>query len=96
MRLPTISTTGAESDMALEDHKRSDFQMSEFVEELSTDGKLIIQLIFDTPAELAEEIAAKGGHARNIRRTIKTYLKEIGWTYHRIAESFEEIGEVLS
>jgi hypothetical protein len=96
MRLPTVSTTGPETDMILEDHKRSNFQVSEFIEELSSDGKMIISLIFDTPAELASEIAQKGGHARNIRRTVKSYLREIGWTYNRIAESFEEIGAVLS
>ena len=96
MRLPTVSTTGADGEMILESRKSSNFQMSEFVSELSQDGRTIISLIFETPAELATEIAQKGGHTRNIRKAVKDYLKTIGWTCGRIAESFEEIGAVLS
>ncbi len=76
--------------------KTSDWRPADFIEELSEDASLVVQLVFETPAEIASVIACKGGQPRNYRSTIRSYLCSIGWTTRRITETFAEIGKALS
>lgn len=71
------------------------FDLDAFIEGLGNDAVTVLRLVFETPAEVAAVAEAKGGHALNLRSTIREYLRGLGWTAARIAESFEEIGDAL-
>ncbi len=74
---------------------RSRFCLTDFMEELSEDAALVIQLTLDTPFSLAEVAHAKGGQPRNFRSSLRDYLREMSWSVGRINEAFEEIKKAL-
>lgn len=73
----------------------TDFDMELFMEGLGADAVTVIKLTFDTPTDLAEAVERKGGEPRNLRSTLREYLKGLGWTARRVRESFAEIKEAL-
>lgn len=93
-RIPVMSISQEDGDYEIEDLNQSSF-LELFLNDLSDDSKLVIQLIFETPDEIQSLIDGKGGSPRNIRSTIKEYLRKTGWTFTRITESFEEIRQAL-
>ncbi len=78
---------------ALED---IEWNLRDFAELLSLDSKTVMQLIFNTPKEIAKVAKAKGDHANNLRSTIRDHLLNIGWTTRRVRLSFSEIRQLLS
>lgn len=65
-----------------------------WLDELSTDAKLIVDLVVGGGV-VAKDAMAKGGQPRNWRSTVRAYLTRTGWAAGRIKAAFEEIGHVL-
>lgn len=78
----------------LPEHKDK-FMLSEFIEELSEDARIVAMLALDTPVGLTRIMVNKGGTGTQRRTVLRSYLKELGWTAARITESFYEIREML-
>lgn len=69
------------------------FSPLEMLDGLNTDSKTIIRLILQ-PKEITNKIKT-GPHPCHVKKAIKKYLNNLGWTSRRIKESFKEIKEVL-
>lgn len=65
-------------------------------DDLSEDAQMVIDLVLIAPRELKQAVDAKGGHPGNWRKVLRRYLKGLGWTGQRIANSFCEIGSVFT
>ena len=68
------------------------FDWELLLKDLTSDAKIVIQLIYDTPDDLEQ----MRGEGRLGRRLIRSYLRELGWTTRRVTESFGEIKTVLT
>ena len=80
---------------ALPDMPEAPGLTNDFLDGISQDAALVIQLCLETPAELEAAVAARGGHPRNLRSCVREYLAKLGWAADRIRESFDEIRSVL-
>lgn len=78
------------------DDSVSGFDLSQFAEDMSEDAVMILKLVLDSPAELANIAIGKGGNPRNWRSSIRDWLESMGWSNERVAEGFEEIRGVLA
>lgn len=69
----------------------------EWSDNLSTDARDVLRLIFDDEASqpIMKVAELKGGEGRNIRSTIREHLIGTGWTAKRVTETFTEIKEAL-
>jgi DNA-directed RNA polymerase specialized sigma24 family protein len=67
------------------------FRIWELLEGMSEDAAVVVNLVFQSPAELAEAAAGKGNQPRNWRSSLRTYLKSMGWKETRITTIFNEI-----
>lgn len=72
-----------------------DFNVMDFVEDLSADARVAARMVLGPPAEVAATAAAKGGTPRNFRSTVRAYLADWGWKPARINAAFDEITEAL-
>lgn len=72
-----------------------EFNLVDFMDELSKDAQRVIRLTLRTPVSLAEEIEVRGDKPRIVRSIIRTHLLFVGWTRERIRETFAEIKTVL-
>jgi len=70
-----------------------DFNVLEFLDELSPDGKLAANLVLDPPGEFAEFCVSEKYTLRTIRRFL-SFCK--GWKQGRISDAFAEIRKALS
>ena len=70
------------------------FDITEFLEELSIDAKMIVKLVIDTPKDLRSAIN-KEHLSSHLKSGIKHYLTGLGWTTKRVTESFSEISTAL-
>ncbi len=61
----------------------------------SDDARVVLGLVLDPPTEVQREAQAKGGEPRNVRSTVRSYLRAKGWTPERINATFEEIRKEL-
>lgn len=61
----------------------------------SDDARVVLELVLDPPAELEREVRAKGGEPRNVRSSVRGYLRDNGWTPERITTAFDEIRKEL-
>lgn len=64
--------------------------------ELSNDAQFVVELLIYTPSNLQKIINFKGGTSQNITSTIRKYLREIGWTFHKIKKTFDEIKRAIA
>lgn len=68
-----------------------DFNMLEFLDELSDDGKAVVNLVLDPPPEFA---------MHNPALTLRTIRKFLGWFWdwkqNRITNAFEEVRKALT
>jgi DNA-directed RNA polymerase specialized sigma24 family protein len=79
---------------AVPDH-RARFDAAAFAAELSEDGRTIVEAVVEAPGEMADAVRpGLGGPGR--RRRVVRFLRGLGWTGQRIAESFKELSEALS
>ena len=66
-------------------------------EGLTEEASFIIQLVLNTPEELASVIDGKGGTPSNYSSSIREYLaKELGWAGSKIRQSFAELKEAFA
>jgi len=74
----------------------SSFHLFEFVEELTTDARCIVEALFDPPMDLKMAYAQRNtGSPANHRSAIREFFTDLGWSGRRITESFAEIGRAL-
>ena len=74
----------------------SNFLFHDTLQNLKSDSKEIIQIIFDTPADLIDSIRAEGKSFYKVTKSnLKKYLKEKGWTHTRVQRAFKQIEKSL-
>lgn len=61
----------------------------------SDDARTVLGLVLEPPTELQREAQAKGGEPRNVRSSVRNYLRGKGWAAARINTAFEEIRREL-
>lgn len=66
----------------------------EILEELSSDAKEVIKIVFETPWELIQMLPPKQPRGIN-KHQIKKYLRNQGWPFPKILISFQELTESL-
>ena len=71
------------------------FFLSDFLEELSNDGRMVARMALDTPAEVLNIAREKGNRNINLRAAIKNHMKEQGWTWKQIGKAWGEVTELL-
>lgn len=78
------------------DRRKPTFKLKELMEGVSQDAKRMIWLTLARPTTVELSIMMMGGeNIINIRRAVKEVLRESGWTWKRITETFREIKEAL-
>lgn len=79
----------------LNDVGESEFDLNQLLRDLSEDAQLLVELVLEPPSELLLPIDGSITPTR-IRRRLKGWLKNVGWTMRRVQEAIEEIREALS
>jgi DNA-directed RNA polymerase specialized sigma subunit len=85
--------------MEMDHHPKqeSDFNFTEFLEELSSDAATVARLAVDSPKEIVLYTRERGRDTPyNMQMAIKEYLTLAGWTKERIVDSFREVADALS
>lgn len=97
-RCPQVTTIETMFSTPAHQHRLVDL-----LDELSTEGQLVVWLVLDTPQELRfllrerMDKRAERPSRDNWRKALWEYLEEtVGWTRRRILRTFAEIGEELS
>lgn len=97
MSLDNETADGTTYASQVPDAHRSNFSFVDFAQGLSKDASTVLQLLDNSPEELAVLAIGKGGHPRNWRSSIREYLADVvGWNTTRIAKSFLEIQGALN
>ncbi len=99
-RMSSLDNVGADGKTfasQVRDHRTvKPFNLSDFASEMSNDAQTVLQLIVESPQEIADLVVERGNMPRNWRSTVRQYLrKQLKWTADRVAESFDEIRGVL-
>ena len=79
----------------VEEPTTTEFNMVDFVDELSDDGQTIIHLIFDMPKGLACICEDFKWKPLAIREVISEYLLGLEWEHERITTTFREVTKLL-
>lgn len=75
---------------------RCEFVLAEWHASLSLDGQELVDLVFDTPAEVRRTMKVLGIESSgNFRQACRLYLMSFGWDFGRVAEAFEEVRKAL-
>lgn len=90
-----VLTKQKEYDLSLIQDNLDDSWFIDFLDSLSDDAKIVAKLTIDSPKDIIHVIVTKGDSPAIRRSAIREYLKDIGWTAARIAESINEIGDAL-
>lgn len=77
------------------DNQPEAFLVWDFIDGLTEDAAIVVDLVFASPAELIESAEGKGNQARNWRSSIRDYLLQRGWGTDRIINCFSEIAAAL-
>ena len=67
----------------------------ELMEELGEDGRFVARLCLDLPDALYDAAMARGGAPRNIRGTVREFLRGGGWERDRINAAFADVARAL-
>jgi hypothetical protein len=73
----------------------ANFNLVDFMDELSPDAKRVVDLALNAPRYIAEELQEKSNQPRAIRAIIRAHLIFVGWSRDRIRTTFDEIKTVL-
>lgn len=95
-RLKVVSLTEPEGGQQQVVDRHREFGLSEFVEGLSDEAKYIVQLVFSPPEDLGKMIDRKGGKLLHYSSTIKSYLRDIGWSRAVIRDAWMEIQDIVN
>lgn len=71
------------------------FDAVAFARHLDDDARTVLQLVLDPPICVVVKAERKGGEPRNIRSTVRAWLRSAGWHAARINDAFEEIRSAL-
>lgn len=72
------------------------FNIPDFVEGLSEDAQQVVKIALDAPKDVQLAIMIRGGETpKNLRLSIREYLKDLGWTAREITDTFLEIRRAL-
>jgi hypothetical protein len=66
-----------------------------FARELGDDAAYVLRTVLEPPLCVMVKSQRKGGEPRNLRSTVRAWLRDCGWGTARINEAFEEIREEL-
>jgi hypothetical protein len=75
--------------------KKKPFDLQEFFENLSADGRIMAGIVLDPPAKILGMVKRKNFRKGSMLSSIRYYLEGMGWTPDRIRETFEEVQQVL-
>lgn len=90
-RLPRV-----DADLDKHPTQEGSFDLDEFLETLSEDAQTVIQLVVDTPPAFALEVYVRGEFTPgNVLRSLRIFLRDLGWASARIVEAFEEVRQAL-
>ena len=67
------------------------------LDSLSEDAAKVVELVLNTPGDLAEMIHGKGGHPSNWRSVLRRFLRkdhQYRWSRDQINQVFDEIGQL--
>lgn len=70
-------------------------RLHEILTDLEEDAKTIVNLIFETPADLMELIAKENGEMKKVKSILYFYLKNNGWSRRKIANAYLQIRRAL-
>ena len=69
---------------------------AELDSELTADARDVVRLILDTPEELRAVMKWRRVRTQHgFLQGLQEHLKDLGWDYYRIQETFEELREIL-
>lgn len=75
------------------------FDIDEYAAEhkLSEDAKTVVRLTVDAPMEVLISLQQRGGKQspRTVQASVREFLVDMGWSTHRVTESFLEISKAL-
>jgi hypothetical protein len=73
-----------------------EFDMEGFLEGLSEDAQVVVRLVLERPIDIELNLLARGGpEAKNYKGAVREFLKDLGWSFNRVMETFKEIKEYL-
>lgn len=86
-----------EADLEAYPYVGREFNLDDFISGLSRDaGEVIRMVTLDTPLEISIGIVQVGRNTPAVfRDVLKQHLRDIGWTWDRIKNTFQEIREAL-
>ncbi len=85
--------TAALDNIAGRECGAGDSTFAELLDELTSDGRTLVNLVLDTPGELVELI--RESSSRATLRCVKEYVQEIGWTINRFRKAVTNVRESL-
>jgi len=94
-RRKSIKTEGGESTTFVANRSVSSFSITDFMDTVSDDARILVQLIVEAPAELAEVATGKGDTPCNWRSSLREYLRQRGWGRDRINSGMAEVKAAL-
>lgn len=77
---------------------KSRFDLKRLLTELSEDAQQVVTLIVDPPADVKyDAVAGKGlSNASSMKKAVRSFLQEIGWTADRMCNAFQEIQNAIA
>jgi len=70
--------------------------MTDLMDGLDNDAKMILDLVFDIPSQIQESILTKGTSSRHFKAGIKRHLTSLGWSRRQIQKSFNKISNAIN
>ncbi len=68
----------------------------DLLDELKGDSNIIAHLVWESSTEIGKINPQNGNSPCHMRKALKKYLFQLGWTGRRIKESFEEVRRALN
>lgn len=79
----------------IQDETMNDYFLLRLQDRVQEEYRDIISLILDMPRDLEKMVLKRGGKPRNLRSSLRTYLKNHGWTKKQICAGFDNIKQAL-
>lgn len=79
---------------AIPNKDASNFNVDSFVNQLTEDARYLVRTVIDCPDELRKRFLPRD-HKKAMRKRVREYLFDRGWSPDRVASTFQEISEAL-
>lgn len=73
-----------------------EFNLTDFLDGLSSDGKIAVRLCLSPPVDVCAVVSVRGESPASVREAVKEFLKDVGWDAVRIARTFAEVRDALN